>query len=73
MPGTATRVSPAYNRGAIPEFLEILRILRRHGAGETVHVLGLETLIETKQETGREQDLAVLPILRRTLEEKRRK
>ncbi len=37
-----------------------------------VRVLRLEKLIELKEELGRETDLAMLPILRRTLEEKRR-
>lgn len=40
--------------------------------GLTVHLLKLETLIELKEETAREQDKAVLPILRRTLGEKSR-
>jgi hypothetical protein len=38
--------------------------------GLTVHVLNLSTLIKTKEETGGEKDRAVLPTLRRTLEEK---
>jgi predicted nucleotidyltransferase len=38
-----------------------------------VRVLGLPALIETKVEAGREKDRAVLSILRRTLEERRRK
>jgi hypothetical protein len=38
----------------------------------TVRVLDLETLIQTKQETAGEKDLAVLAILRRVLEEKSR-
>ena len=38
----------------------------------TIRVLHLETLIELKEETSREKDLAVLPILRRTLEERNR-
>jgi hypothetical protein len=38
-----------------------------------VRLLNLETLIETKEETAQEKDIAVLPILRRTLEEKKRK
>ena len=38
-----------------------------------VRLLDLETLIETKEESGQEKDKAVLPILRRTLEEKKRK
>lgn len=38
-----------------------------------VRVLGLSTLIRTKEEAGREKDLAVLGILRRTLHETREK
>ena len=37
-----------------------------------IRVLTLETLIQVKEETSREKDLAILPILRRTLEEKNR-
>jgi hypothetical protein len=37
-----------------------------------VHVLSLEWLIRVKEETGGEKDRAVLPVLRRTLEEKKR-
>jgi hypothetical protein len=40
--------------------------------GIRIHVLGLETLIALKQELGGEKDLAMLPILRRTLEEKKK-
>jgi len=40
--------------------------------GLVVQVLDLETQIAVKEEAGREKDLAVLPILRRTLEETRR-
>jgi hypothetical protein len=36
----------------------------------TIHVLGLEALIRTKLEAGRDKDRAVLDILRRTLEER---
>lgn len=39
--------------------------------GLRVRLLDLETLIATKEETGRDKDKAALPILRRTLEEKR--
>jgi hypothetical protein len=39
----------------------------------TVPVLDLETLITVKEEVGAEKDRAVLPLLRRTLVEKRRK
>ncbi len=40
---------------------------------DLVHrVLDLETLIAIKEELGGEKDLAVLPILRRTLEERKK-
>jgi hypothetical protein len=42
------------------------------GGGVQVKVLNLETLIAVKEEVGSEKDRAVLPILRRTLEEKRK-
>jgi len=42
------------------------------GDGISVRVLDLETLIAIKEELGGEKDRAVLPILRRTLEEKRK-
>ena len=42
------------------------------GGGTEVRVLDLETIIALKEELAGEKDLAVLPILRRTLEEKRR-
>jgi len=43
------------------------------GQGLTVRVLDLETLIDVKEEAGGENDLAMLPVLRRTLEESRRR
>jgi predicted nucleotidyltransferase len=43
------------------------------GEGATVCVLDLETLIVVKEEIAGEKDKAMLPILRRTLEESRRK
>jgi predicted nucleotidyltransferase len=43
------------------------------GDGITVRVLDLETLIAVKEEVAGEKDKAVLPILRRTLDESRRK
>ena len=43
------------------------------GDGLTARVLDLEALIEVKREAGREKDLATLPILVRTLEERRRR
>jgi len=39
------------------------------GEGVLVKVLDLETLIAIKEELGGEKDRAVLPVLRRTLEE----
>jgi hypothetical protein len=42
------------------------------GAGVAVKVLDLETQIAVKEEVGGEKDLAVLPVLRRTLEEFRK-
>jgi hypothetical protein len=41
------------------------------GSGVGVRVLNLETLIAVKEETAGDKDLAMLPVLRRTLEEKR--
>jgi predicted nucleotidyltransferase len=41
--------------------------------GLRIRVLDLETLIAIKEELGGEKDRAMLPILRRTLEEKRRR
>jgi hypothetical protein len=43
------------------------------GAGLRIQVLDLETLIALKEELAGEKDRAVLPILRRTLEEKRKR
>jgi hypothetical protein len=42
------------------------------GAGVRVRVLDLATIIALKEELAGEKDLAVLPVLRRTLEQKRR-
>lgn len=42
------------------------------GEGLRVRVLDLETLIEIKEQLGSEKDRAMLPILRRTLEERRK-
>jgi predicted nucleotidyltransferase len=41
--------------------------------GLHLRVLNLETLIQVKEEVGHEKDKAVVPILKRTLEEKSRK
>jgi hypothetical protein len=43
------------------------------GEGLRIRVLDLETLIAIKDELAGEKDRAVLPILRRTLEEKRKR
>ena len=43
------------------------------GEGIRVRVLDLETLIASKEETGREKDLAALPLLRSALAESRRR
>ena len=40
--------------------------------GKSVRVLDLPTLIRLKEELGREKDLAMLPVLRRTLQERER-
>jgi len=42
------------------------------GGGLKVRVSSLESLVKTKEETGQEKDRAVLPVLRRLLEEKTR-
>jgi hypothetical protein len=42
------------------------------GSSTTIRVLTLEKLIELKQELGGEKDRAMLPILRRTLRERKR-
>jgi hypothetical protein len=38
-----------------------------------LQILDLETLIKIKEETGHDEDLAALPILRRTLQERSKK
>jgi predicted nucleotidyltransferase len=42
------------------------------GGGVRIHVLNLEKLIAIKEELAGEKDRAMLPILRRTLEEMRK-
>lgn len=42
------------------------------GDGLSVRVLTLEALVDAKERSGRPKDLAVLPLLRATLEEQRR-
>ena len=43
------------------------------GPGMTIRVLDLSTLIQVKEETGGEKDNAMLPVLRRTLQERSKK
>jgi len=42
------------------------------GGGVRVRVLNLATIVRLKEELAGEKDLAVLPVLRRTLKEKQR-
>lgn len=44
-------------------------MVERQIGGYRVATLGLAALIQTKQAAGRSKDLAVLPLLRRTLDE----
>jgi predicted nucleotidyltransferase len=46
--------------------------IKQEVAGMKVRVLRLEAVIETKQETGGDKDRAMLPLLQRTLEEKKK-
>jgi hypothetical protein len=54
-------------RGLLPHTIEL-----EIGRGLRVRVLDLQTLISLKETLAGEKDLAVLPILRRTLEEMRK-
>ena len=45
----------------------------RVGEDAVVRVLDLRTLIEVKQRSGRPKDLAVIPVLRATLDETKRR
>jgi len=60
--------------GAGRQYEDLLRhtVEMRARKGLRIRVLDLEMLIQVKQETADEKDLAVLAILRRTLEEKSR-
>ena len=52
---------------------ELLPLAIEHEvAGVKVRMLSLEAVIKTKEETGRDKDKAMLPVLRRTLEEKKK-
>ena len=48
------------------------RALGLEVAGLRLRVLSLETVIESKEATGGDKDKAMLPVLRRTLEEKKK-
>ena len=52
-----------------PELLEHTELVEL-GMGKTVRILDLPTLIQIKEALARDRDLAVLPILRRTLAER---
>lgn len=53
-----------------PGFKDAVDVLaRRQVGGHHVRALGRATLIRTKEAAGRAKDLAVLAILRKTLEE----
>jgi hypothetical protein len=73
-----TRYGPVDLLGAIGQsqgYEELLEhaIEMEAGAGLPVRVLKLDKLIEVKSATAGEKDLAALPILRKTLEEKGRR
>jgi len=55
------------------ESLAVDAIQVEAGAGVHIQVLGLERLIAVKTETAGEKDLAALPILRKTLEEQKKR
>jgi hypothetical protein len=59
-------------RGRTCQILEPQTIVIETGAGQ-IRVLDLAALISVKEETAQEKDLAVLPLLKRTLEAKRRR
>jgi predicted nucleotidyltransferase len=59
-------------RGLVYEDLLVDTALLDIGSGTTIRVLTLEKLIALKEELGGEKDRAVIPILRRTLQEKER-
>jgi len=71
-----TRLGPLDVMGAIGkgrDFSSLISECARVDVGDfTVNVLSLELLIQTRREAGRARDLAVLPILERTLAERRR-
>lgn len=72
-----TRYGPLDLLGTIGHDLGYQELIPHSAALDIAHglrlrVLDLETLIAIKEQLGSEKDRAVLPILRRTLEEKRK-
>ncbi|HEV2352096.1 MAG TPA: hypothetical protein VG028_19865 [Terriglobia bacterium] len=70
-----TRFGPLDLLGVIGSKRDYLNLLPESGSveispGLKVRVLGLSAIIKSKEESGGEKDQAVLPTLRRTLEEK---
>ncbi len=65
-------VVPTIGRGLSYEDLLPHTVEMEIGGGVRVRVLDLATIIAVKEELGGEKDLAVLPLLRRTLAEKQR-
>ena len=64
--------------GAIGEGIGYEELLQRTvsmtlSGGMTVRVLSLSALIEAKERAGRPKDLAALPVLRATLDERKRR
>ncbi|HET7746966.1 MAG TPA: hypothetical protein VFM29_06670 [Vicinamibacteria bacterium] len=59
----------AIGDGAAYEDLLPHTVAMRLSGGASIRVLGLAALIELKERAGRPKDLAVLPVLRATLEE----
>jgi hypothetical protein len=73
-----TRCGPLDLLGAIGRDRDYARLLSRSQVIQlrpdlSVRVLDLDALIEVKEETARDKDLAVLAILKRTLEERSRR
>lgn len=73
-----TRYGPLDLLGAVGNgqgYVDLLprSVEMRVGRGLAVRVLDLRTLIELKEALGGEKDAAVLPVLRRTLEEQSRR
>lgn len=72
-----TRFGPLDLLGTIGKDLSFEDLLEHTAklevSGLQLRVLNLETLIAIKEEVGHEKDMATIPILRRTLEEKSKK